>query len=152
MPFIMIQPRSKQKGFTLFELLLVILIIGILTGSSLPAFKRAVSAMQLESFSRQLLAFMNYTHERAIAEGEVIYFNIDAGALKYWAHLNSDSAGADKTYQIPKGIDVKVSDEVIPFYPDGNMGAANIILSSPGNKPVVLVSKGACGGIGIQAE
>ena len=52
--------KSNKKGFTLLELLVVVLIIGILAGIALPQYKRSVEKAKVA----QALVTLKYMHDR----------------------------------------------------------------------------------------
>lgn len=149
--------RSTVKAFTFIELFIVIIIIGILIGISLPSFKKTFNNLQLNSFSQEIQAFMNYLHERSIVEGKIIYFNIDNEKKEYWAKIK-DTKARLRTYFLPRGIDIEIikkadtDNKQIIFYPDGQIDKVSIKIAGPDKQGIILTTEGMFGKIKIQPQ
>jgi len=141
---VMTSATGRVKGFTFIELLIIIIIIGILVGISLPQFRNNVNRLQLNSFSRELQSFMNYLHERAVVEGEVIYLAFDMDNNEYWAQVKGKSQRL-KTYHFPEGIKIETEENQINFYPDGSIDKTTIMLKDSAEQSVNLTTKGVFG-------
>lgn len=142
---------GKIKSLTFMEILLVIIILGILLGISLPAFKNTFHSLQLNSVSSDLQALMDYLRGRAIVEGKVIYFNIDNAKKECWAQIK-DAPIRLKTYPLPDDIKIETAQKQIIFYPDGHIDGVTIKLTSLNNQSVILTTKGLYGRIKLQTQ
>jgi prepilin-type N-terminal cleavage/methylation domain-containing protein len=74
-PFLKESPpfRSARSGFTLLELLVVIVIIGILATVGLPAIKGMTKSNTIIAANRQLLDDLSFARQRAIADHTTVY-------------------------------------------------------------------------------
>jgi len=142
---------GKTRSLTFIEILLVIIIIGILIGVSLPSFRKTFNNLQLNSASSELQALMNYVHERAIVEGKVIYFNIDNGTKECWAQIKGASTRL-KAYSVPEGVSIEPEKKQILFYPDGSIDSITIKLTNLNNEDVILTTKGVYGRVKLQTQ
>jgi len=143
--------KGKRKAFTFIELFLVIAILGILIGVSVPTFRKAFQSQQLKSFTQELQSLINYLHERAVVEEKIIYLNIDDEKKEYWTGIK-DNPDRLKTYRIPYDIRVVMDKQEILFYPDGRIEPVTITLTSPGQESIFLTTKGIFGGAKVSSE
>jgi len=141
----------QLRAITFIELILVIVIIGILIGVSLPRFRNTFNDLQLNGFSRELQASMNYLRQRSIVEGKIIYLNIDNDNREYWAKIKGEENRL-KTYKIPAQIRIETEQEQIIFYPDGNIDKVTINLCGFDNQSIALTTRGVFGGVKIQSQ
>jgi Tfp pilus assembly protein FimT len=141
---------GRIKGVTLIELFLVIIIIGVLVGISLPSLKATFNNLRLDSFSRELQSLMNYLHERSIVEKKVIYLNIDNNKKEIWAEIKGEQAQTRlKTLGFGDDIKIETDSEEIIFYPDGEITKATIEVRNHYNQKISLTTKGVFGGVKI---
>lgn len=65
-------PRTHRAGFTLIEVILVAVIIGILVAASVPRFKDTAQRLRTEQGAVLLAQQLRYARERAIAQGSAV--------------------------------------------------------------------------------
>lgn len=66
-----------MKGFTLIELIVVMVIVGVLAVSAVPRFV-ATAGFQARGFYDEALAMLRYAQKIAVAQRRDVYVNIDA--------------------------------------------------------------------------
>lgn len=74
----------SKRGFTIVELAIVVLILGVLTALAIPAYHRHVSGYKLYSAARQMVGEIREVQQRAIAEEKASYyilFSVDPGRV-----------------------------------------------------------------------
>lgn len=142
---------NDKKGLTFIELFIVILIIAILAGISIPSFKRTFDNLQLNSFAKDTQSLMNYLQQRSKVENRVIALRMSPEDRKLSASY-LDDAKIIKTSVIPQGVSININQDQILFYPDGSMDKVNINLSNQYNNKIVLTTKGVFNAISIQQE
>lgn len=59
-----------NKGFSILELWISIVIVSILVGISLPLFRETFSSLQFENFVHKIISFMRYAQEMAITHNK----------------------------------------------------------------------------------
>jgi len=82
----------KNNGFTMIEIMVVMIIIIILTGFSMVYFGGYAQRSQLESTTRDWMAHLSYARSQAVIEGTVYRINCDLDRQLYWITYQSDSS------------------------------------------------------------
>ena len=73
-------PRRSDRGFTLTELVMVIVIVGILAVAAIPRFFDR-QTFEARGFHEQVKATVRYAHKAAIAQHMPVFVNVTAGAI-----------------------------------------------------------------------
>lgn len=106
---------ARYAGFTLLEILVVVLIIGVLTAGMLLSMNFAGKDTQLETESKRLLALMSYVQEQAELQTrdygiyfgqsgyEFVVYDVRTGM---WRSVTEDDALGERT--LPSGLDFKL--------------------------------------------
>ena len=75
--------RARRRGFTLLEVLVVLLIIGVLSSLAVLSSGLAARNGPLEEESRRLLALMRFAAEEAVLRTEELALNIDGNGYQF---------------------------------------------------------------------
>jgi general secretion pathway protein H len=122
--------RPVQHGFTLLEILVVVMIIGILTAGMLLSMNFAGKDTQLETESKRLLSLMNYAREQAELQTrdygiffgqngyEFVVYDVRTGA---WRTVSEDDALRERT--LPSGLDFQLVVDARPIVLDETVKA-----------------------------
>lgn len=135
-----------SRALTFIELILVVVIIGILTGIALPRLSRAFNHLRLNNFTSQLQGQVNYWHERAIVERKPLILKIDPANNGYWVQF-SDSRDRLNSYQVPSGLNMRADQEQVIFSPDGSIGKISIKIINSDGQEICLTTQGVFGGV-----
>ncbi len=136
-----------KKGFTLLELLLVIVIISILLGVSTPLIKRNIESTSFKSFINKSYFLLDYAKTLCIFKNTILEVNFDLNGNRIILIEKGEKGEEFKTIKIPKGLHFEIEKETILFYPDGTMEEFEIIISDNEQRKAVISSKGFDGKI-----
>ena len=139
--------KKFLTGFTLFELLIVISIIMIVLGLSMPLFRKTFSDIKLSATVSDIVSLMRYAQERAIVQGVVFRLNFDTEKGEYWLTKakQEDSKSMVTFENVPGkfGRHLSVSEDLtlvgleassIDFYPDGEISQGKVTLNNTNKK------------------
>jgi general secretion pathway protein H len=121
----------RARGFTLFEMLAVILLIGIAAAAvSIPVTQGLASA-RVNAASGELAAALRWTRAQSIVKGQSLALEVDTSTSSYRAPGKSD-------VRLPKDMRVSITsareDQAsattgrIRFFPDGSSTGGRITL------------------------
>lgn len=117
--------RTNHRGFTLIELAIVLVVMGILFAMGVPAYKSYTQSYTLKGAAENMAAQMRLVRERAIATSTDIYWGCNPGYLNtdYHIHQGSPLIG----WKFPNGISYAGAMPHIWFRKDGRVDASWII-------------------------
>ncbi len=120
---------SRSKGFTLIEIIAVIVLVGVIAVVAGVSFAKSLSGAKIQAASRDLVAALRYTRGQAIVKGEQKVLELDL-------EKNSYQAPGRGTTELPKDMELRLttaqeeltSENVgrIRFFPDGSSTGGNI--------------------------
>jgi general secretion pathway protein H len=127
---------SRLAGFTLLEILVVVLIIGIVTAGMLLSMSFAGKDTELETESKRLLSLMNYAREQSELQTrdygifsqhgyEFVVYDVRRGL---WRQAAEDDALRERT--LPSGLDFKLVVDARPIVLSDSLDAADAQLAS----------------------
>ena len=134
------------SGFTLIELFLVVIIIGISIATIMPQLSGSAHGWQGRGTSKNMLAAIRLTQQLAVTRQEIMAFVLDTKSDSFFIKsLNQYRNPGDKSddFPIPKQFlnkDVKITqlegfrqignDKGLVFWPDGTTQKAHLTLTA----------------------
>jgi type II secretion system protein H len=127
--------KGEVNGFTLLELVLVLLLMSLIAGLTLPFVSSTLDRITLQSEVRQIASALQFARSEAISKKTLYTFNIDIDENHYWLRIPKQEEATqpkpiDKTVRI---LDYQGTDEIITegafmilFYPRGNSSGGTI--------------------------
>jgi prepilin-type N-terminal cleavage/methylation domain-containing protein len=127
--------KRQRSGFSLVELILVVVLLGVLVSLSLPNFRNTYKNVLLDNCSSNMVSLMRYAQSRAIIKRSPIRFIYDKTLRSYYlsqqkeAALDSQGKVAferianrwGRTFNIPTEIECDADIAPIGFYPNGQI-------------------------------
>jgi general secretion pathway protein H len=128
----------KFAGFTLLEMIVVMVIAGALVALTPPMISRVIPSVKLKGASQEMAAALRFLRSWSIAQGEEGLLVLDLEQKQY------QITPREQVYRLPESTEVRlvsVSDESpndkqggIRFYPDGSSTGGRVILKGSGSK------------------
>ncbi len=130
--------HSASAGVTLMEMLVVVMIIALLAGISVPTVSAGIDSVRLRSATDSISAFLNAAEVRAERRQEPIELIVSPKENAF--ALYSNEPGFNRELKLPDGISIE---QVLP--PESNPDSNN-----DGLRRLVLLPGGAIPSIGVQ--
>ena len=132
---------SRQRGFTLLELVLVMVIIGTVLAMAAPSLRGFFASRQTEDAAASIVALTRLARSQAVAEGRAYRLNFDLKETTYWLTAQTEGAFRNlssefgRVFLLPEGTELELKVEGVPanrdyvsFQPTGRTEAATIRL------------------------
>lgn len=86
--------EGRSGGFTLLELIVVLTVLTLLTAAIVPVFAGSSAGINGDRWVRDLVATLNYAHERSMMQSVEYRVYLDADAGSFWlARLSGYDGG-----------------------------------------------------------
>lgn len=84
------RPHTSKRGFTLFELVMVITIMGIMTGMALPSFRNVMQGRALQDTAQSIANILRYARSESIQRSAVsiVRFDAESGLIEFAIESN----------------------------------------------------------------
>ncbi len=147
-------PRPNQRGFTLLEVALTIVIIAVVLSVTLPSISRGTDIFRLRATGRDLVNTMRYAREKAVTEQQETRVVVDREGHKVM--LTDELGDGSRTLEVPKEIrvtrvvlaveEIREGTLVIRFLPNGSADNAEIQIASARGSQLRVVTDSLTGG------
>jgi prepilin-type N-terminal cleavage/methylation domain-containing protein len=143
----------KEKGFSLIELIIVLILFGLSVSLVIPSLSRLSKTMELKGAVKKVTAILHAFRSEAVNKGKVYQVLFDANSKEVLVQSPEVAEGKEedekkefrpKTYLVPSGVmmkEIQVADPQYPvdlpsieFYPNGGSNGGSLILDTEGRK------------------
>ncbi len=135
---------NRSSGFTLVELMVVVALIGILTGIAVPNILAYLPTFRLHSAARQVMTDINYARGRAASLNED--YKIVPNFISNTYDIRREDDSVEKTVIALQEYDISLksqgSSNSVTFYPTGraSFGSSFILENSKGEEIKITIS------------
>jgi prepilin-type N-terminal cleavage/methylation domain-containing protein len=95
---------SRERGFSLVELMIVLVVLGLIIGYSIPSFQRFSATLQLRGASENIAGQLRLAREKAIATGVVQPVSFRYGYLGQSDYRTAPATGVGGSWRLPRGV------------------------------------------------
>ncbi len=141
--------QSRRSGYTLVELVIVIVVVSILLLVGMPRFRRMLAGDELHATCRELVGLVRSVREQAMGGQQVMRLRFDFAANRVWVEgqgaETADGPQAVSEYQPGEGVrlldlwsrragTVSAGEATLLFFPKGYVEQAIIHLEDEGGR------------------
>ncbi len=141
MKMIWAEERSQHNssGFTLVEIIIVLIIIGIASGLAGIYIGRSSGRLELRTFAKEVSSTLRYARNHAVSEKQIYCFviNLDDGIYRLYSDKKDEEGDLIPTISnpVPEEIAITLNEDTadfyqIEFFPHGNSSGGVIELTS----------------------
>ena len=136
---------SRRAGFSLVELMTVVLILGLLAAFSVPGVVKSIAGWNLNTSRNVVVSEIKLLRQRAITQGRSLNVWFSPGSNLYW--IKNPTTGLWVSYQLPSRVQFLTVNFTGGFYdtfmlPDGRASRAGVIVlqNTKGVRDTVVVN------------
>ncbi len=115
--------KRQSAGFSLFELMVVVTVIGILAAFAAPAIRETLVNARLRSETQLLLGTLQWSRAEAVRRNTCVGIIFDPAAASYTAFADDGADGGTQCDRIQQGGEVWL--RTIELNPDVNLVGTN---------------------------
>ena len=149
--------NGSQKGFTLVEVIITLLIITLVLAVSYPSVSRATTSLSLRTTGRDILNTLRYARQKAVTEAMGMQVTVDRE--NQMLRLTNDLGEGNRVYILPDNVRIQrvfmggsetyEGVSTVRFLPNGSSDKAEILLESRNGSYLRIVSDPLTGGATI---
>jgi general secretion pathway protein H len=140
--------NRSQKGFTLLEIIITLLVIALVMSIAYPSLSRATASLSLRTTGRDILNTLRFAREKAVTEQIGMCVTIDQE--NQLLQLTDDFGEGDRKYLLPDNVRIRRvyiggtepanGIATVHFLPNGSADAVEILIESKTGAYLRIVS------------
>ncbi len=132
---------ARSRGFSLLELIIVLIIISLLAVLVTPTLTKTISHMEIKSSAKKISAILRYCRNDAVNKNRIyqVNFNPESNLIAVFAaEEGQDSLNMRSSYPLPKDIRMEkievgktLFESTLPsfeFYPNGGANGGTAVV------------------------
>ena len=131
-----------EEGFSLFELIVVLVLLAIVAAVILPSFTTGMQGIRLNTAARDMVTKLKQARSRAIAEQRSYRVAFGSPGQEEPTYSITDDYGVEvEKIELPRGFKLILDSEVEPvvsFYPNGRSSGFQLLIQNPGEYRLVV--------------
>jgi Tfp pilus assembly protein FimT len=139
--------KKSSKAVTLLELLLIVVILSVFLGLSLPYLNTNVRKMSFRSFVNKAYLFLDYAKAHSILTNRILIAQFDFEDNRLYLAAEGEEKAVLEDLTIPEDYTLEIENEKIIFYPDGTLQEFKLLIRAESENTSVISSKGFDGKI-----
>jgi prepilin-type N-terminal cleavage/methylation domain-containing protein len=126
------------RGFSLVEMSVVILILGIIAGFSIPAFVKLNKSLQLKGSVQQVAGQLQLARQKAMATGTPQIMHLYAGTFGVDYHIHNTGQPPTGMWKFPRGVTYlwsagTLSGQQVTMKADGRADRSGMVILQSGS-------------------
>ena len=124
---------KRNQGFTLVELMITVIILGIFSAIAIPSFTNLINNNRVQSTSNELASLLNYARSTAAQTNATYIVCINNGIWTVKKGWDCSSASDLRSYETPAGITITYTNSALPMTFNSN--------GTTSNSPTMIICK-----------
>lgn len=120
---------GRSRGFSLIELLVVLVLLGIMAGVAAPPMGRFLDSLEFKKQTGKIMAAIRYARLKAITEGKVVVMTAVEGDAAQGLTLRG-AVNEVRQLELAEGATLEVEPLELIFSPEGYATPGSLILTS----------------------
>jgi len=117
---------DTSRGFSLIELMIVLIIFGMLVGFAVPSYQKYSKSQRLRGASENLVQTIQLQRSRAMATGQNVTINFNTTAPMGWTCM---SGGRSSRTSLPNGVQyVSATPNQLVLSRDGRVNTSGTVI------------------------
>jgi len=134
-----------MRGFTLVELVVVLLLLGLISAAVAPALRNAAEQTPAQQAREEIIAFLASARRSALTQGATITLRLNTSsfAWRMMVHTGAGTTATGGRLQLPAGVKLSDPDGSFTgrFYADGTVDAEPVVASVEGVTEIVRLDR-----------
>jgi len=109
---------GARDGFTLVEIMVVIVVLTILTATIVPEFSGTIEDARLRASGRNLAAAIRFAASEAVTRSRVVRLQVNPASREYWLEAENDRGAFERIDEDGRGrLDEPIAIDIVPTRP-----------------------------------